>query len=155
MIKTRLKVLVFAILAPLAFSHGQPAGAAGSASIVFIINSGNPATSISRDDLVEFYEKTRRLWPDGVEIRFIDRAAGSSVRETFVRDVLQRTERDVQLYWFSQKIRSGNRMPIQATSDEMAIEIVRSFEGAIGYVSSSASLAGKGVKPIRVTGLSK
>jgi ABC-type phosphate transport system substrate-binding protein len=140
--------LVF-LTAPVVPSSPSFAGA----PIVFIVNSRNPVTSISREDLIEYYEKRRRLWPNGGEVRFIDRSPGSPERAAFLSEVLAESESDVQLYWFNQKFRSGNRMPIETSSNEMTIEAVRSFEGAIGYVSPSVASNAKGVKVIKVTGL--
>jgi ABC-type phosphate transport system substrate-binding protein len=116
----------------------------------FIVNKANPAVSIGRRDLIDYYEKKRREWPDGIPVRFIDRNGGSSERQSFLRDFLHSSESDVDLFWFSQKIRSGTSVPVQVSNDDIVIEMVKSFRGAIGYVSPSADLKGEGVKEIKI-----
>jgi ABC-type phosphate transport system substrate-binding protein len=122
--------------------------------LIFIINEANPVESISRRDLVDFYEKHRREWPDGVPVRFIDQPASSSERQTFMRDVLHMSASDVDLFWFGEKFRSGASIPIQVASDDLVIEMVKSFPGAIGYVSSPDKIKNQGVKEIHLSGSS-
>jgi hypothetical protein len=126
---------------------------AASPTVVFIVNSHNPTVSIDRADLIDYYEKRRRIWPNGFDVRFIDHIEGSPERAIFLRLFLRRSESDVQFYWFSQKIRSGSRMPVQASSDQAVIELVKSFDGGIGYVSSSTPLSGTGVREVKITGV--
>jgi len=123
--------------------------------IVFIVNNANPATSVGMLDLIDYYRKTRREWPDGTAVRFVDRNVGSAERQAFLREVLKQSESDVDLFWLAQKLRSGNSTPIQVSGDDLVIELVKAFQGAIGYVSSSKKLDGMGVKPIHVIGLDR
>jgi ABC-type phosphate transport system substrate-binding protein len=123
--------------------------------IVFVVNNSNPATSVGILDLIDYYRKSRREWPDGAPVRFIDRNVGSAERQAFLREVLKQSESDVDLFWLGQKLRSGNSTPLQVPSDDLVIEMVKSFQGAIGYVSATKKLDGMGVKPIRVNGLDR
>lgn len=121
--------------------------------IAFIVNNSNPATSIGLLDLIDYYEKKRREWPDGERVTFIDRNVGSEERQAFLQEVLKQSESDVDIFWLSQKLHSGNSIPIQVSSDDLVIEMVKSFPGAIGYVSSSKKLATRKVKQIHINGL--
>jgi ABC-type phosphate transport system substrate-binding protein len=120
--------------------------------IVFIVNRDNPATQISARDLVDFYEKKKRFWPDETPIRWVDRIPGSPERDAFLKDIIKQSESSIDMYWYGQKLHSGDSIPLQVRSDEMVIEFVKSFKGAIGYVSSTTRLSGEPVKPIKVTG---
>lgn len=132
-----------------------PRMASCDSPIVFIVNNANPATSVGMLDLIDYYRKTRREWPDGTAVRFVDRNVGSAERQAFLREVLKQSESDVDLFWLAQKLRSGNSTPIQVSGDDLVIELVKAFQGAIGYVSSSKKLDGMGVKPIHVIGLDR
>jgi hypothetical protein len=130
------------------------AATADTVPIVFIVNSENPQTTIDRGDLIDYYEKKRRLWPNGVGVRFVDHIPGSPERLTFLK-LLNTTESDLQVYWSSEKLRSGTRMPIQTPSDRAVVEQVRSLNGAIGYVASGTPLPPSGVKIVKITGPSQ
>jgi ABC-type phosphate transport system substrate-binding protein len=149
------------LLIGLLMSCLSPPKAICDSPIVFIVNGSNPATSVGVLDLVDYYEKRRRQWPDGETVRFIDRNVGSSERQTFLRDVLKQSESDVDLFWLGQKLHSGNSLPIQVSSDDLVIELVKSFRGAIGYIaasnisSSPKTLEARGVKQIHVNGLDR
>jgi len=118
--------------------------------IVFIVNSANPATSVSKLDLIDYYKKRRRVWPDGSAVRFIERNIGSAERRTFISGILKQSENDVDLFWLQQKLLTGDSAPIQVSSDDLVIEMVRSFQGAIGYISSDLKPIGTGVKTIEI-----
>lgn len=133
-----------------------PLASYGSPPLTFIVNIQNPYKSISVRNLVEYYKKKIREWPNGVQVRFIDRNVGSSERLEFIHNYLKLSESDVDLFWIGQKLRTGDSMPIQVSSDRMVIEMVKSFLGAIGYIrTSAAGMVGNGshnVKTIQVSG---
>ena len=121
--------------------------------IVFIVNRENPVTQISARDLTDYYKKQKRFWPDETPVRWVDRNPGSPERDAFLKAILKQSESSIDLYWFGQKLHSGDSMPLQVSSDEKVIEFVKSFKGAIGYISSSNRLAGEGVKEVRIAGM--
>ena len=128
-----------------------PRSAATDSGLTFIVNKDNPVQALSRNDLVDYYEKRKRQWPDGSSVRFIDREPGSPERAKFLKEILGQSESDVDLFWFAQKIHSGDSMPVQIPSDSMVIEMVKSFKGAIGYVTSSTPLSGTQVRRITIS----
>ena len=48
-------------------------------NIIFIVNSKNPATEINIADVRDYYFKIKRSWPDGENVRFIDRSLSAVV----------------------------------------------------------------------------
>src|ERR1700722_17989953 len=96
-----------------------PSPVLAESGLVFIVNRDNPVGSITREDLIDYYEKRKRLWPDGSPVRFIDRETGSSERARFLKECLMKTESDVDLFWFGQKLHSGDAMPIQIRSESL------------------------------------
>jgi ABC-type phosphate transport system substrate-binding protein len=139
-------LLIAAFLLPLLSTY-----VFGDAEIIFIINKKNPTEVVETRDIIDYYRKEKRQWPDGMPVRFVDHSAGSEERRLFLRKILKQSSTDVDLYWFSQKLRSGDSMPMQVSSDSMVIQFVKSIDGAIGYVSSSVDLAEGGVKQLKVS----
>ncbi len=120
--------------------------------IALIVNAENPVTTLSRTQVSDFFLKKNKLWPDGVPLRFFDRNDGSEERKLFLRQLIQKSPRDIELYWIGQKLYSGHSAPSQISSDSMMEIMVSRFPGALGYVSEGYELT-KPVKKIPVTGL--
>jgi ABC-type phosphate transport system substrate-binding protein len=147
----RLKISITVVMAFLAFGSSSLLNVIGAEpSIVFIVNKQNPENTINVRDVVDYYEKRKRQWPDGTPVRFIDRNPGSPTREAFLQGILKQSESDIDLFWFTQRLRSGSSIPIQVSTDSLVIEMVKSFRGAIGYVSASAKLSNAPIKVIQV-----
>ena len=104
-----------------------------------IVNISNTATQITRDQLSDFYFKRSRQWSDGMPVRFFDRN-DSSLRNSFLRNYLQRTSRQVDQFWIGQKFNTGDSAPTQIGSDSMIMNLVSRFPGGIGYVKEGAVL---------------
>ncbi len=117
--------------------------------ISIIVNSENPLTSLTQDEISSLFLKKTKLWSNGTQVRFFDRNDESAVRGFFLKNLIKRTVRDVELYWIGQKLYTGNSAPLQVSSDYMMASMVAKFPGAIGYVSSEFESA-KGVKIIEV-----
>lgn len=123
---------------------------AANESLMFIVNGQNPVTQLTAEELRNFYFKKKRRWPDDTSVRFIDRSPGSPLRDAFLRNYLRKTGSDVELYWIGQKLYTGDSAPLKEASDEMTMQFVSAFKGAIGYVSTGANLGTKNVKAIKV-----
>ncbi|OFZ29509.1 MAG: hypothetical protein A2622_07210 [Bdellovibrionales bacterium RIFCSPHIGHO2_01_FULL_40_29] len=118
--------------------------------ITFIVNENNPATSISRAELVDYFFKKKRKWPDGTSVRFLDRKNDSLVRKVFLSEYLNKSSEDVELFWIGQKLYSGDSAPLKESSDSMALQFVKSFKGAISFVPEQAAFDAEGIKIIQV-----
>ena len=113
-----------------------------------IVNSSNPASSISRGDLSRIFLKKTTKFSDGRSASPVDLPVSSSTRENFSKDVHGKPAAAVEAYW-QQLIFSGRDIPPGQKSESGALEFVRSNENGIGYVSPGADTAG--VKVISVT----
>ena len=143
----RLLFIVIAVLFPV-----TPFADTG---ILFIVNRQNPVTSVSLRDVLDYYFKKNRQWPDDVPVRFIDRNSASPERQAFLNRYLRKSSSDVDLYWFGQKLHTGDSVPIQVGSDSMVVQLVKSFRGGIGYISASAPINDKLIKIIKITGMTQ
>lgn len=122
-------------------------------SIAFIVNNSNSVMELSAVDILDYYMKKKRVWPNGTSVRFIDRGDDSPERSFFLKNFLKQSGRDVELYWIGQKLATGNSAPLQASSDSLVEVLVSRFPGAIGYVSGGFTPSTGAVKKIQVTGI--
>lgn len=119
-------------------------------NIVLLVNAQNPMSSVTRNQVSDFFLKKKKAWPDGVPVKFIDRMDGSVERNEFLKNYIHRSARDVELYWIGQKLYSGHSAPSQVSTDSMVEMMVSRFPGAIGYVSREFEPK-RAVKKIPVT----
>ena len=126
--------------------------AARAEDFAIIVNAQNPMTTIPRTMVADFYLKRIKNWPDGVPQRFFDRTDKSELRKTFIRTVIHKSSRDVEMYWIGQKLYSGLSAPTQLASDTMVEIMVARFPGGIGYVSKDFEPK-RAVKKINITEL--
>ena len=120
-----------------------------AADIVVIVNEKNPATSITATQLEDYFMKRSRQWPNGDTIRFFDQRDENESRKIFLKKFVNKTSREIELYWIGEKIYTGNIAPIQITSDSMMTSMVSRFPGGIGFVSSKFKLP-KTVKRLEI-----
>jgi ABC-type phosphate transport system substrate-binding protein len=142
------KFISILALSFLAMLPARPAQAADD--VVFIVNSQNPETKLTINELRDYYFKHRRTWPDGTSVRFIDSDDLSSTRKIFLSRYLEKSAKDINLYWIGQKLYSGDSPPLQEGSESMIVEFVGSLKGAIGYVSNPSVVTSKDVKIVKV-----
>jgi ABC-type phosphate transport system substrate-binding protein len=124
----------------LARGLAQPRSATGS--YVVIVNAANPVASIDRKFLEEAFLKKTTRWPNDEVIRPVDLSPSTAVRRQFTDEVLKRPVEAIKGYW-QQRIFSGRDVPPpELNTDADVIKYVAQYEGAVGYVSSGADLAG-------------
>ena len=117
--------------------------------IIVIVNEKNKISSISINKLEDFFMKRTRKWSNGDAVRFFDHRDENVNRKIFLEKFVQKTSREVELYWIGEKIYTGNVAPIKITSDSMMASMVSRFPGGIGYVSSDYKIP-KTVKIIEI-----
>lgn len=114
-----------------------------------IVNSANPTTHLSKDQLQRVYMKKLTAWDSGAQVVVVDQSARSTVRERFSQAVLGRDVATMKSYW-QQSLFSGRGVPpIEQPSDAQVIAYVSSNPNAIGYVSEGTALP-DGVKVIEI-----
>ncbi len=103
-------------------------------TVVFIVNEKNPVKEMSTKEISDFYFKKNRHWPDGSKVRFFDQKGASPQEEWFLKNILKKSQHDVDLFWVGEKNHSGQGAPIVAPSDDMVISSVAAVPGGIGYI---------------------
>jgi len=115
-----------------------------------VVHASNPASSINKADLAKLLLKKTKEWSSGLKVLPVDQASSRSVRETFSRNVHGKSVSAVKSYWQKLIFTGRETPPVDLASDSQVLQYVRDHSGAIGYVSSGATV-GSGVKVIRIT----
>jgi len=136
---TRL-VLLAALLAP---------GAAAAAEFLVVANPSISVTTLSRGDASRLFLRGSTQWPNGEHVKPVDLPKGSPVRAAFTKEILGRSMGAIEQYW-TQSVFSGRAVPPpEKRTDAEVIAYVRETPGAIGYVSTGASI--EGVRRVAIT----
>jgi ABC-type phosphate transport system substrate-binding protein len=106
-----------------------------------VVNSSNPMTSISRDEVSRIFLKKSTKFPDGRSASPMDLPVGSPIRESFSKGIHGKPASAVDAYW-QQQIFSGRDIPPPQKSEDAVLSFVRSNENAIAYVSAGADTGG-------------
>jgi ABC-type phosphate transport system substrate-binding protein len=122
--------------------------ASAAAAFRVIVHPQVKGSQIPRAVLSAIFLKQALKWGDGRPVVPVDQSVQSAVRRQFSNDVLQQGIVEVQVYW-QRKITAGLLPPPVKTSDKDVVAFVASTPGAIGYVSSSATLP-DGVREVAI-----
>lgn len=118
---------------------------------VVIVNKANPVRTMTVAELRRVFMKQTRMWPHAESIVPVDWDATSPIRETFSKQVLARSVREMADYWVQQSVTQGLTPPSTQRSTRALLRFVASVAGAIGYVP--AGEADDTVLVIKITGL--
>ena len=151
----RALVLAAAVLLPAVQS---PAGeiARGSTEIArgstfhVIVNRSNTISELTRAEVSAMFMKRIRSWRDGAEIMAVDQPARSALRESFSREIHEKSTAFVSRYWQRLIFAGRGIPPPELPTDEEVMAFVAKNRGAIGYVSTAVDL-NDDVKAIAVT----
>src|SRR5687767_4547048 len=121
-------VLVAVIIGQPTFALTTSAQEGGGFKIV--VNSQNPVSSLSNAQLLNLYTRRTKSWDDGQPVQPVHQVS-NVVRDAFARDLPG-----------SATVATGEPPTPAVASDRDVLAYVRLKPGAIGYVSSSASVDG-------------
>jgi ABC-type phosphate transport system substrate-binding protein len=126
-------------------------GTARAEKILILVNKENPVSSLTSDQLRDFFLKRTREWQNKQPVRFFDRLDDSPERKLFLDLYIKKSSRQVDQHWIGQKLYSGDSAPSQVGTDSMVANLVSRFPGGIGYVSEKFQ-APASVKVIPIIG---
>jgi ABC-type phosphate transport system substrate-binding protein len=133
----------------LAAALAVPAGAADD--FVVVVNPSVAGAAMRRADLASVFLKKATRWGDRSAAVPVDQSGTAPVRKAFSEAVLQMPVATVLQYWQKQMFGSSPLRPPQVRgSDEEVLVFVAKTEGAVGYVSRSASVPAT-VKVVQLT----
>lgn len=102
--------------------------------IAIIVNADwKDVTAIEMADLQKLY-LGKRISVLGKRVECLHLASGSSVREGFLRSVLERSNASLELYWLQQALTGGRIPPREFSSAQEILERVRTRPYQIAYL---------------------
>ena len=116
-----------------------------------VVNTANPATSLSADEMSRIFLRRTTRWPSGHAAVPVDQPVGSPARELFSQAVHGMKVGAVKAYWRRQIFTGNGVPPVERASDAEVLELVRSDPNAVGYVGPETPL-GPGVRVLQITG---
>ena len=122
---------------------------AQSVSYQVIVNAANPTTQLTREEVSRLFLRKVLSWKTGGAAEPVDQSPASPVRQSFTKAVHHKDVAQIRGYWQQILFTGQGAPPIEKANDEEVIELLAKIPGAIGYVSSAATL-GSGVKAIRI-----
>ena len=146
--RVALVVLLVLIVAAMAWSDAARTGQGVSYRVV--VNSANPLTELSREELSRLFLRKVVTWKGGETVTPVDQSDESAVRRSFTSDVHRHDVGWVKAYWERIGFAGQGSAPEEVSSDAAVLATVARTPGAIGYVSATASLPAE-VKALRVT----
>lgn len=124
-------LLSIAFLGTLALPTSSAAtGAENPKDIIIVVNRASKVSSLSVDEIREYFLRIRRTWPDGKKVVPVN-AKQPALRNLFRQKVLSMSGADEQRYWQDQMIRGGSDTPPEFDN---TLKATFSLPGAISYV---------------------
>jgi ABC-type phosphate transport system substrate-binding protein len=112
-----------------------------------IVNASNPVSTLSKDEVAKLFLKKTVSWKSGESAAPVELPPTAKARESFAREVLNKSVAQVRSYW-QQQIFSGKDVPPpEKPSEDDVLAYVRANPNAIGYVSRTTNI-GRGVKVV-------
>jgi ABC-type phosphate transport system substrate-binding protein len=104
--------------------------------LVVIVHKSSPATTLSSDEVKNYYLKKQGAWSDGSKVRPVQQSG--DVRDGFVKRTLGMSTTDFERYWLQLKYSAAESPPKQVETDDDVIRFVGAMKGAIGFVDAAS-----------------
>jgi len=115
----------------------QSSEAGGDTTLVVIVNSANPVTSLGVGELRPIFQTTKTRWSGGGDVTPLNLPSESKLRQDFDQAVLGLDPARASRYWQDRKIRGGTRAPKYLPTSGAVLAAVAADPSAVGYVSAS------------------
>ncbi|HEU4388578.1 MAG TPA: hypothetical protein VFV34_12325 [Blastocatellia bacterium] len=138
----RLKITRSVLVGFLLVLFCQLRPASGAEPYKVIVNTSNPVSSISKDQVSKFFLKKVTKWDNGQTVLPVELPKTSPARQAFSLQIHGKPVKAIESYW-QQKIFSGRDVPpVEKPSDAQVVGYVKANAGAIGYVSGDTPAGG-------------
>ena len=131
--KHYLTIVLFLLVAG-TFLSPIAAQAGGEEEIVVIANENVTVSEISLQDLRDFYQRDRMLWPDDKNVVLFDLKPRSQTKESFY-DYLGKSSSRMKSIWLKKMLSGEGDPPEAVESESLMVQRVSETPGAIGFVS--------------------
>lgn len=123
--------------------------AAAADELAVIVNVANATPSLDAKAVKAHFLKTTSSWTNGDRVRSVDQTDATPKRAAFLGKVLGMSSAELERYWLEKQYASADSPPAKAPDDATVIRIVKTFKGAIGFVSREVAER-EGVKVVLI-----
>lgn len=121
---------------------------ARAADLKVIANPSVKPSELSAEEIRGVFLATKTSLSDGSHVEPV-LLKGGPVHQTFVRQYLGKTDAALEIYYRSLVFTGRGLMPIALPSDAAVVAYVARTNGAVGYVSAAATIAGVKILEIK------
>ena len=115
------------------------AAPAAADELAVIVNAANTTPALDAKAVKAHFLKTVPAWAGGDRVRAVDQSEATSKRAAFLGKVLGMSATELERYWLEKQYANADSPPAKAPDDATVIRIVKTFKGAIGFVSREAA----------------
>ncbi len=112
------------------------------ADFLVIVHPENPTRSMDYLEVSDMFLTKTKKWGDKTVVRPVDLKAGSPIRDSFSKEIHQKSVASVESFLHQQIFSGRAKPPLVVASDAEVVDFVSKNPGAIGYVSSNYELVG-------------
>ena len=112
---------------------------AAAEQLAVIVNAANATAGLDSKAVKARFLKTLASWNGGDRVRPVDQSEVTTKRTVFLEKVLGMTAAELERYWLERQYATGDTPPAKAPDDATVIKLVKTFKGAIGFVSKEAA----------------
>ena len=123
--------------------------AASAEELAVIVHPANTTASLDAKAVKAHFLKTQSAWGSGDRVRPVDQSDTTPKRAAFLAKVLGMSASELERYWLERQYANADSPPAKAPDDATVIRIVKTFKGAIGFVSKEAATR-EGVKTVLI-----
>jgi ABC-type phosphate transport system substrate-binding protein len=123
--------------------------AAAAEELAVIVNVANTTAALDAKAVKAHFLKTVSSWGNGDRVRSVDQTDATPKRAAFLAKVLGMSPTELERYWIEKQYATAVTPPAKAPDDATVIRIVKTFKGAIGFVSKEAAER-EGVKVVLI-----
>jgi ABC-type phosphate transport system substrate-binding protein len=113
--------------------------AAAGGELAVIVNVANASSALDAKAVKAHFLKTLSSWGNGDKVRSVDQSDATPKRVAFLEKVLGMSPTELERYWIERQYANADSPPAKAPDDATVIRIVKTFKGAIGFVSKEAA----------------
>ena len=121
------------------------------ADFVVIVHLENPTRSLDYLEVSDMFLTKTKRWDDKTVVKPVDLKAGSSIRDSFSKEIHEKSVASVESFLHQQIFSGRAKPPLVVGSDAEVVDFVSKNSGAIGYVSSDYKLVGVRVLSLLVS----
>ncbi len=108
-----------------------------NAEIVVVANVESDTPMLSRNELVDLYMGRFRTLPNKKPVALFDHNDGSAMRESFYRQLIDKSEAQVNAFWARLLFTGRAKPPEKLDNAIKVVEAVTNDNQAIGYINAS------------------